>query len=413
MRVAIYWEQDSWGGVDTQLLELLSTWPVPDDEFVLFYNRGNAGFDRISQELEKLPYLRCVEVSSWSHIVLARRLKTVPGSAVLRYVLYVTQPITFLVMVWRLSRLFSRTGRFDLLLADNGGYPGARGNLSALLAAKRAGIGARVLLVHHEATRPAPFMGWFERCVDQVVTTAASAVVCVSYATRQSLLESRALCAETLRIRVIHNGMCPASSVHHPPPQAMALRQVLEARDELLIAVVGRVEPYKGHEDVIFALARLDPDRRRRLRLVVIGAGDDDEVARLRRLATRLLVDDRVSFVGYVPGRPVDLVAQLDLLIVATRSFEGFGLTLLEAMHVGTPVLATRVGAIPEFVDESTGRLVNPGAPQELATALDDFVSHPEAWRGRAVSARERVGKIETSMAREYRRLFVECIAAH
>lgn len=408
MRIAIYWEQESWGGVDSHLLELLSSWPAAEDEFILFYNRGNKGFERIREKLSANNHVRSIETVSWSYNELARRLTDRRAPKALRYMLHVLKPFTFVMMVWRLSRLFSKTGRIDLLLSDNGGYPAAWGCLSALLAAKRAGIHARVLLVHHEATWPTPLMHWFEHLVDSMVTSTANALVCVSYATRQTLIERRRLNTDKLRMRVIHNGMSFVSGAKGDGCAPCHLRRTT---DELLVGIVGRVEPYKGHDDVIFALARLSTDARCRLKLIIIGTGDETEIARLRKLATRLGVADCVEFLGYVPGRSTDLIAQLDLLIVATRSFEGFGLTLIEAMGVGTPVLATRVGAVTEFVDGSVGTLVNPGSPQEISIALDDFLANRDSWRLRARHAQDRVRNLSGRMAHEYHRLFIECVA--
>jgi glycosyltransferase involved in cell wall biosynthesis len=307
--------------VDTHLLELLSTWPDRQDEFVLFYNRGNPGFERIRPRLDKLSNVRQVPVFSLSG--LAMRLRGLPGYGALRVALYLSQPVTFICMVWRLSRLFAKAAAFDVLLADNGGYPGSRGCLGALLAARRTKVPVRILLVHHAATRPGLCMGWFERLVDGMVSDAASAIVCVSRATRQSLLDNRAFDAEEVRLRVVHNGLSAAGIEAPSTLNALNLRSELSMTDELLVAIVGRVEPYKGHEDAIFALARLRPDSSERLRLVVIGSGEEREVARLRRLASRLGVEGNVSFLGYVPGGSIALVSQLDLLLVATRSCAG------------------------------------------------------------------------------------------
>lgn len=410
MRIAVYWEQESWGGVDSHLLELLSQWPDPGDEFVLFCNRGNRGFDRIRPDLERLPQVRCVEVGSWSHNELVRRVRRFPAHIVGRAVLHVCQPLTFALTTWRLSRAFAGAGRFDLLLSDNGGYPGAWGCLAAIAAARRAGIPARVLLVHHEARRPAMFMGWYERVIDRLMRSAATAVACVSNATSRSLLVRRNLGTHAAVPRVIHNGIGGRRRNVTPLTGSRPLRSEL-GDDERLVGIVGRVERYKGHEDVILALARLQPDQRRRLKFVVIGAGEDAEINYLRQVAERVGVADRISFVGYIAGRSVDVIAQLDLLLMATRTFEGFGLTILEAIHSGIPVLATRVGAIPEFLNESIARLVNPCAPEELATALADFLANPEAWRRRAECAQTRTAHTGEAMAQEYRQLFVECMA--
>lgn len=411
MRIAIYWEQESWGGVDTHLLTLLRTWPVASDEFVLLYNQGNQGFERIHAQLAQMPYVRCEEVQSDSYNEVLRRLRTRSALSWLRPALHFLQPFLFILSVWRFRRLLGREPGFDLLLSNNGGYPAAWGCLSMLVAAKLAGIPARVLLVHHAATRPALFMEWFEHFVDRAVNRTATALACVSYATRQTLLERRYFNDETLRVRVIYNGVAFEPIAETNAGQGFGLREAAGAVDQSLIGIVGRVEAYKGHEDVIFALARLSEAERCQLKLVVTGAGSEGELLRLRWLAQSLGVADQIHFSGYVPGASIDLIAQLDLLVVATRSFEGFGLTLVEAMHAGTPILATRVGAIPEFVDQENGMLVSPGSPRELASALQDFLANREEWQQRAEIAQRRIRGDGNRMAEEFHSLFVECVA--
>lgn len=410
MRILIYWEQASWGGVDTHLLELLSTWPAPNDEIVLMVNDGNAGFARLQAQFEALPYVRCVSVPSYSHNELNRRWSQRPLLRRFSKLLHFIQPITYWLFVRRMQGYLQREGTFDLLLGNNGGYPAAWGTLCALEAGVRAGIGTRLLLVHHAATSPAPFMWWYEQLVDRRISRIATAMICVSWATRATILARRWLDEELVRMRVIHHDI--AIEAAQPGDKLPDIRGAIGAASgDLLVGIAGRVEPYKGHEDLIFALARMGQEQRTRLRLVVIGAGEVAELERLRCIAANLGVGDRVHFLGYVPGRPVDLIAQLDLLAMVTRTFEGFGLTLAEAMAIGVPVLASRVGAIPEFVDETSGMLVNPGAPQEIARALADFVAEPQAWARRAEVARGRSRDTAGRMAVEYRRLFVECMA--
>jgi|CXWL01.1.fsa_nt_gi glycosyltransferase involved in cell wall biosynthesis len=410
MRIAIYWEQESWGGVDAHLHELLSTWPDSNDEFVLFYNEGNQGFARIQKELAQIPNLRCVSVASCAHNELSRRIRARRGIAWLRHALHVLQPVSFLWMVSRLRRAFEKAGKFDLLLADNGAYPAAWGCLCALFAARQAGIPARVLLVHHAASPPALFMGWFELLIDRYVSRVASKIICVSQATRNTILEKRRINDEEVSLSVIHNGVRvqPASL----SAQTYNVRQAVCGGEDLLIGIVGRVAPYKGQEDVIFAAARLTREVLQRIRIVVIGSGEKAHIDRLRNLACQVGVGERVHFLGYISGASIDLIEQLDLLVVATRSFEGFGLTLVEAMLVGTPVLATRVGAIPELIDERTGYLVPPASPGAMADAFIHFVAHHAAWKARARAAKENSGAIQPQMAAEYRQTFLECIAS-
>lgn len=412
MRILIYWEQESWGGVDSHLLELLTTWPVASDQFVLCYNQGNQGFERIRSELECIPNVRCVEVVSCSHNALSKRFREQAVIAWTRHILYFLQPLSFLLMTRRLRKIFEREGPFDILLSDNGAYPAAWGCLCALFAARQADIPARVLLVHHAATSPALFMGWFEALIDRWVSRVASMLICVSDATRSTLLNKRRINDEEVCIRVVHNGVSSQSTVETHNVPFFDVRAVIDNDTDLLIGIVGRVQPYKGHEDILFALARMSGAVSKRVRFVIAGGGEKSELDRLGRIAARLGLDGRVHLLGYVPGRSMDLIKQLDLLIVATRSFEGFGLTLVEAMKVGTPLLATSVGAIPEFIDSNVGRLIPPSSPGALAEALTDFVEHHEDWLLRAKVALKKSERSGKSMAEEYHRLFTECIAS-
>lgn len=410
MRIAIYWEQESWGGVDTHLLSLLQTWPSATDEFVLFYNHGNRGCERIRSQLDAIPNLRCETVHSYSYNELLRRVRPHRLLSWMRPALHFLQPLIFALNARQFRRLFSRAPKIDLLLSNDGGYPAAWGCLAALSGAKAAGIAVRVLLVHHAANRPALFMGWYEHLVDRMVNRTATVLACVSYATRHTLLERRHFNDETLRMRVIHNGVA-LPHIEGRDAQVFDVRQAVNASTQLLIGIVGRVEAYKGHEDIIFALGRLSEAERQQFKLVVIGAGEEGELLRLRGVAHNLGLADQVHFLGYVPEVPIRLIAQLDLLVAATRSFEGFGLTLAEAMHAGTPLLATRVGAIPEFVDDENGYLINPGDPRELAEALRNFLMNRDEWKRRAVVAQERIRQDGNRMAAEFHRLFAECMA--
>ncbi len=410
MKVLIYWEQESWGGVDTHLLELLSNWPCLDDEIVLMVNEGNAGFKRLGREFEMLPHVRCVSVPSYAHNEVNRRFRLRPLLRRFSKFLYFFQPITYAYCVKRMRLYFKKEGAFDVLLSNNGGYPAAWGTICALEAAVKVGIKTRILIVHHAAMKPLPFMGWFESLIDQRMSSLASAVVCVSQATRRTLLECRRFDHEKLSMRVIHNAVSPPPET---PLKSVDIRGMIHAQPrEKLIGILGRVDRYKGHEDLIFALSGLSPEQAGEFRLVVIGSGADEELDHLKSMVSRLGMESRVHFLGYIEGRSIDLIKQLDILAMVTRTFEGFGLTLAEAILAGVPVLATRVGAVTEFIDETTGNLVNPESPAEIAEKLIGYSLDPEKWEVRARTAKEKVKRSGKQMAEEYRQLISQYLTA-
>jgi glycosyltransferase involved in cell wall biosynthesis len=162
------------------------------------------------------------------------------------------------------------------------------------------------------------------------------------------------------------------------------------SRDGVVGLFVGRLDPdQKGLDVLIRAMTKLPRNPLLRLRLV----GEDWGGAELlRQLAHRLGVADRVTLVGKLSR--VQLVSEFveaDFVVLPSR-FEPFGIVLLEAMAAGLPVIASRVGGIPEIVAEGrTGLLVEPDNADALARSLQ-LLSQDESLRlsmGRA--AREHV----------------------
>lgn len=393
MKIAIWWQQESWGGVDTHLATLLEAWPGADDAFTIFHNGANPGLKRIESVIGNRG-IRTVAVPEW-HSAAAGLARRAAARAFL--------PLRFAVWCGRARRLLEAHGPFDAVLADDGSYPGAWTCLAALHAARRLGIRRRMLLVHHAAATFAFGQRSFEQLVDRGVQRWATDLVAVSRATRASLMNLRFFDTERNPIRVIHNGIRLPAEVRRDA--------TLRARwgcgeNDFVVGMIGRVERYKGHEDILLAFAEMPAPFRERLRLVAVGGGADEEIERLRRMAQRLGLAERVHFAGYMPEDPVVIAGGFDLLAMVTKDFEGFGLAIAEAMAAGTPVLATTVGGIPEFVTPEVGLLVPPEAPDEIARAIESAMTDPEATAGRAARAQRHIRRFDgAAMALRFHRL--------
>ncbi|GIF70292.1 glycosyl transferase [Asanoa ishikariensis] len=159
---------------------------------------------------------------------------------------------------------------------------------------------------------------------------------------------------------------------------------------------VGALTARKGHEDVISAL-RLVPDAE----CVVVGGPpaeslDTDPAAReLRELADRYDVGDRVRLVGRVPRLEMPLWYRSADLLVAAPWYEPFGLSPLEAMACGVPVIGTAVGGIAETVVEGlTGDLVPVRDPRALGTAIRHLLGDPVRHLAYATAAIDRARQV-------------------
>jgi len=155
----------------------------------------------------------------------------------------------------------------------------------------------------------------------------------------------------------------------------------------LVIGVVARLVPYKGHADLIAALPRI-LQTAPTTRLVFIG--DGPAASDLRRQVHEVGLAEQVHFLGARRDIP-KLLRALDVFVLPSHQ-EGLGLAIIEAMAAGLPVVATRAGGIPEVVIEGeTGLLVEPGNPPELAEAIIHLLTNPDTRRQMGIKSRQRV----------------------
>lgn len=192
------------------------------------------------------------------------------------------------------------------------------------------------------------------------------------------------------RIRVVYNGI-DVDRMNRVPTRD--LRQVLGIpTGAVVIGAVGSLIERKGHDLLIKALARLV----NRLGMEgtagphLVLAGDGPARERLAALTIECGLNGRVHFAGYCDP-VVDLYHAVDFIALATRG-DALPLALLEAGLCEKPVVATRVGGIPEAVaDGETGLLVPPEDIDSLAHALECLIAAPDLRAAMGAAARQRV----------------------
>jgi glycosyltransferase involved in cell wall biosynthesis len=151
--------------------------------------------------------------------------------------------------------------------------------------------------------------------------------------------------------------------------------------DVPLVGIVARLVPIKAHEVFLRAAAILAA-REAGARFLIVG--DGERRAELEALSTNLGLGRSVEFLGWRPD--LDRVyADLDLVVLCSRN-EGLPVALIEAQAAGRPVVATRVGGVPDLVvSGDTGLLVPPDDPDALARAIQSLLDD--------VEMRDRLGK--------------------
>ena len=204
------------------------------------------------------------------------------------------------------------------------------------------------------------------------------------------LVGSRAMAAEVTRagakwVEIVTNGIPLADPAPHACAAAAIRRDILGEAEGLVIGMLGRLHPGKGHSLLIRALA-LQAGNGRNQHLLLVGEGPAE--AEYRALAQELGVADRVHFSGLVPEIQPWLCA-MDMVCVPSLK-DSLPLTALEAMSVARPVIASRAGDLPLAIDDGrTGLLVEVGSVESLAAAVDRLGADPALRATIGVAGRE------------------------
>jgi glycosyltransferase involved in cell wall biosynthesis len=338
------------GGAETLLLNLLPELRRQGDEVAVAVLHGP--FD-----------LRpALEAQGVRVIVLSQRYKwNLPGTA------------------RELAQLVNREG-FEVVHAHLY-FPAVSVALSRVLGLHRA---ASVVSFHNLAytagvNRPGPGLRFRKALAAWLYPRGFDAMLAVSAAVAAHYRQELGLVA----VAVLHNPVS-LSLMNRTAPQVVP-RAAANAAEVL---VPGRLVREKGHIDLLHAMVLLF-QQGRKVAVSFVGAGPQKQ--NLVDSVRQLDLQDSVAFSGAAShDQMLDAMHAADLVVVPSR-FEGFGLTALEAMALGRPVLATTAGGLPEVIEHGvSGWLVPPQQPEALAQAIALLLDNAALRQSLGVAGRAR-----------------------
>jgi D-inositol-3-phosphate glycosyltransferase len=223
--------------------------------------------------------------------------------------------------------------------------------------------------------------------VEQQLARQAERIVCASQHEKHLLV--RLYDADPERIAVVP---CGVDLDLFRPQDKETARRALGYSDERIILFVGRIEPLKGIDILINAVAQLGEESDFHVLIVGGDRRSRKQVSHLQGLASDLGVGERVCFLGAVDHEQLPLYYNAADVCVVPSYYESFGLVALEAMACGTPVVASRVGGLTGTVrDGETGYLISWRCPEPFAERLELLLGNEALRRRFGEAAREVV----------------------
>ena len=210
----------------------------------------------------------------------------------------------------------------------------------------------------------------YQQIVDWMLSPFTAKGIAISKAVQKFMVNKRHISQN--KMDIVHNTI-PDKYFNHPTKEQ---KEKVASKYNLrhsspLIGIVGRLDPVKGHIDFLKAAQRVIekwPDAN----FVIVGDGEIR--TELEAKSESLNIDKNVKFLGHC-NEIHEIVSLLDILVISSHQ-EGFSLAAIEAMALGKPIVATSVGGLPEVIDNnSTGILVKPHKPQEIANAIKSILT--------------------------------------
>jgi glycosyltransferase involved in cell wall biosynthesis len=232
-----------------------------------------------------------------------------------------------------------------------------------------------------------PVKNWLMRRMERSLAKLTDQLVTVSEQVKRDLVGYRVAAEE--KIAVIPLGIDLEPFLRSHAHKGVFRRELGLSGGGKLVGIVGRLFPIKNHR-LFLQAAALVAAQQATVRFVIVGDG----VLRgaMEQETREMGIADRVLFTGWRHDLPA-IYADLDILVVSSDN-EGTPVSAIEAMAAGCPVVATRVGGLPDLIDDrNTGRLVPPRNESALAGAILDLLSSPDTARELGINAKKAVDK--------------------
>jgi glycosyltransferase involved in cell wall biosynthesis len=376
MKICFFTENYYKGGLDNFLISLFNAWLDLKDELTLVSNNTHPGLETIAEKtvrpiaIKQYTYLFTGKFQQGQSSINFSRSFPVRAFFVLcfRILKYpVLLPWYLLSLAW-----FFRRSEFDRLMVVNGGYPASLLCRCAAIAWRLSGKRPLATFNFHSSAQKPPWHSSFpENLIDKAVIHSSAQIISVSNSCLNTLNNRKAFLGCS-KLFFIYNGI-------EDPILRLAnggsKYKNQNTRDKYCL-MLATYEVHKGHFYLLQAFKSVIQEFPH-VQLKIYGFGKPHEKQRVLDEIKRQKLENNIMINDFTT-ETASLLANASIVVVPSQKYESFGLTIIEAMAFGIPVVTTDVGGMPEVLaDTNAGYVCSKDNPEAFAVAIKNIFRDP------------------------------------
>lgn len=307
----------------------------------------------------------------------------------LKLILLPLKIIIFIFLV-RHGYYYLKKNNIDLVINQNGGWPGGELNLAMSCASYLLNI-KNILIIHNLSSYKKSFYSKYIYFRDRIYNKTCSKIITVSKTCKKNLQENTYL----KNINVVKNGSQDFSKL-----KKLKIKKI--KKKKFIIGYVGHIHERKGIETVLDSLKNSNKE----IQFVIIGGGNKNYISKLKSRAIRKRVD--TLFIN-LQKKTYNFYHKFNLFILPSKKFESFGLVVIEAMSCSRAIICSNFGGMKEIiVNKNNGLLFKKNDSNDLRDKIYFLKQNKKISKKLSKNARLSYQKLYTSdiMVKNYKKYF-------
>lgn len=375
-KIAIVMENIEYGGATTHLINLIKSRKFSECEFLIITNKTNKAIKQITKELDK-KNIKIKFYDSFNAIV--------EKNFISKLFLLTFKPLLFIFSIIRMYNILKKTS-YDILLANCGGYGNFRDEMASVIASRILMKKNINLLIHHCYVKPL-FWNFLIKPINYFVGKYSKNLIFVSRATKRSIDSNTCLIKNSDNCAVIHNG------VQLRKFKKEKLKGISAQKGVIKIGMLARIEDYKGQIDLVRSFSKLPNKLKKKFKFFFVGNGEKKQVEMLNNSINKENLNNKFKIINFINKDSLTIINNFDLLISLTKDFEGFGYSIAESLYVKTPVIATKVGGVGEYLNNKNSILIKPNNLMNISNAIKNFYFKRSKIKKKIIKGRNLIMK--------------------